>query len=279
MSKSGDVASEQQFRTLKNGDEISDDVLKHKPKPRDDLGDEEILLLGKRISKDVDASLKQLLGGNYSEFRRVFDATKGSWQVKKATNGALEIVDAYGKKWATIKGDKIVAVAGKGQPSKRGWNNFLNVQPPMKNFEYVVDNNYIYRTDHLGRVKEAEILDVQVINQADRRPRQESYQSQIKNDHLGGKPDDDGGHIFRNQWDGPSEKMNYFSQNEYQNRRGDWFNMEKSISDYKTANPNDKVSMKVFFDYGGGSDFRPLKLQVDVKVKDDPWGAFDISNL
>ena len=44
MFKSGDVASEQQFKALINGDEVSEGVLKHKSKPRDDLGDDWIRL-------------------------------------------------------------------------------------------------------------------------------------------------------------------------------------------------------------------------------------------
>ena len=119
MSKSGDVASEQQFRALKNGDEVSEDVLKHKSKPRDDLGDEDWIRLGKPKNTDeLLSSLKKKLnleGDLWKKFERDFggnvDALRkfeknpqliDSWKVLNdgdlAKNiDALETIDFYKK--------------------------------------------------------------------------------------------------------------------------------------------------------------------------------------
>jgi hypothetical protein len=132
----------------------------------------------------------------------------------------------------------------------------------MKNFKYVVDNGrFVYITDELGRVKKAIMEDVDFATKG----RQQDFQQHTKN-IKDGKPDDHGGHIFRNEWGGLSEQINYFSQNAIQNKPGgDWFKMEQAISNFKKANPNTKIKMEVEFNFNGNSK-RPTSADVDVYV-------------
>ncbi|WP_414846805.1 DNA/RNA non-specific endonuclease [Chryseobacterium sp. IT-36CA2] len=74
---------------------------------------------------------------------------------------------------------------------------------------------------------------------------------------------DDGGHIFRNEWGGPSEQINYFSQNAPENSYGAWFKMEQAVSDYKKANPSVKVKAVMEFNFNGNSK-RPTSVDVEI---------------
>lgn len=147
----------------------------------------------------------------------------------------------------------------------QGWNKFLNVKPPlMKNFKYIVDDGkYIFETDGLGRVNKAAMEDVDFYARA----RKDDFQGEAKR-VKDGFPKDDGGHIFRNEWGGPSEQINYFSQNAVKNRPGvggDWFNMEQAITDFKKANPNKKIKVEMEFYFDGNSK-RPRAIDVDIHV-------------
>ncbi|EJG03054.1 DNA/RNA non-specific endonuclease [Flavobacterium sp. F52] len=110
--------------------------------------------------------------------------------------------------------------------------------------------------------------------------RNEGFQQQTKN-VKDGFSNDDGGHIFRNEWGGPSEQINYFSQNAVQNRAGgDWYNMEKQLSDFKKANPNKKMKVEMEF-YFEGSSKRPVSTRIDVYidgVKDNTLSKRSITN-
>lgn len=130
----------------------------------------------------------------------------------------------------------------------------------MKNFRYVVDNGrYIFETDELGRVNKAVMEDLDFHTRA----RNETYQQETKK-VKDGYPNDDGGHIFRNEWGGPSEQINYFSQNAAENRAGgEWYDMEKAVSEFKKANPSIKVKAEMKFNFSGNSK-RPTS--VDVKI-------------
>ena len=132
----------------------------------------------------------------------------------------------------------------------------------MKNFRYVVDDGkYIFETDGLGRVNKAVMEDVDFYARA----RNEASQQETKI-IKDGSPSDDGGHIFRNEWGGPSEQINYFSQNATQNRAGgDWYKAETAISDFKRANPSKKLKVEMEFYFDGASK-RPISTRLDVYV-------------
>jgi len=79
-------------------------------------------------------------------------------------------------------------------------------------------------------------------------------------------PTDDGGHIFRAQWGGPSEQINYFPQSPNENQSpGTWYNMEEAISNLKeTTAQNEEIKIVMKFNYEGTA--RPSSIDVEVKV-------------
>ncbi|SFC79014.1 DNA/RNA non-specific endonuclease [Flavobacterium phragmitis] len=213
------------------------------------------------LDKEVLEELDKVLGAKkLAELLEITKQLPSTWSIKKL-DGKLILVDNKGKRWAEILDNEIHAISGdKGQ----GWNKFLNVAPPlMKKFKYVVDNaKYVFETDELGRVNKAIMDDLDFASKA----RNEGFQQKTKN-VKDGFSNDDGGHIFRNEWGGPSEQINYFSQNAVENRAGgQWYNMEKAVSDFKRANPNVKIKAEMKFNFDGNSQ-RPTS--VDVKIYKD----------
>ncbi|CAM1356524.1 conserved hypothetical protein [Tenacibaculum ascidiaceicola] len=97
--------------------------------------------------------------------------------------------------------------------------------------------------------------------------RSESFQVKTKEVKDGSKVNtDDGGHIFRNEWNGPSEQINYFPQAKSQNQPpGEWYTMEKFVSQLKNDNPTKKNDVDVFPDFNGSSK-RPIGFEVEVRV-------------
>jgi len=220
--------------------------------------------MGRSFSNNLDAEvledLTTRLGSKrLAELLEITRQLPSTWTIKKL-EGKLVLVDKAGKKWAEILDNEIRAIAG---DAGQGWNKFLNVKPPlMKNFRYVVDDGrYLYDTDAFGRVNKAVMEDINFYNRA----RSEAYQQETKL-VKDGFPNDDGGHIFRNEWGGPSEQINYFSQNATQNRAsGDWYKAETAISDFKRANPGKKIKVEMEF-YFDGSSKRPISTRLDVYV-------------
>ncbi|APT21576.1 hypothetical protein BU993_02335 [Flavobacterium columnare] len=210
------------------------------------------------LSDDVLQNLENTLGGTkLAELLEITKQLPSTWTIKRI-EGKLVLVDKEGKQWAEILNNEIRATAG---DAGQGWNKFLNVAPPlMKNFRYVVDNGrYVFETDELGRVNKAIMEDIDFTTRA----RNETYQQETKL-VKDGYSNDDGGHIFRNEWGGPSEQINYFSQNAAQNRAGgEWYNMEKAVSDFKKLNPNTKVKAEIHFKFSGDSK-RPYEVGVDI---------------
>ncbi|SFZ97117.1 Fibronectin type III domain-containing protein [Chryseobacterium limigenitum] len=216
--------------------------------------------MGKSFAGNLDANIVQELNSTLGATRvtELLEITRqlpSTWTIKKL-DGKLVLVDKDGKRWAEILNNEIRATAG---DAGQGWNKFLNVAPPlMKNFKYVVDNGrYVFETDELGRVNKAVMEDVDIISRA----RNETYQQETKK-VKDGYPNDDGGHIFRNEWGGPSEQINYFSQSPAQNRAGgDWYNMEQEISSLKKNNPSSKYKAEMVFVFEGSSK-RPTSMRV-----------------
>ncbi|OAZ05197.1 DNA/RNA non-specific endonuclease [Flavobacterium succinicans] len=138
----------------------------------------------------------------------------------------------------------------------------------MKSYRYVVDNGrFVFETDELGRVNKAIMEDVDFSSRA----RNKDYQQETKT-LKDGFPSDAGGHIFRNEWGGPSEQINYFSQNTPENSYGEWYKMEKAVSDFKKANPNVKLKAVMEFNFNGSSK---RSTSVDVKIYKN--GKIDLS--
>ncbi|MFL1894055.1 DNA/RNA non-specific endonuclease [Aquimarina sp. 2-A2] len=63
---------------------------------------------------------------------------------------------------------------------------------------------------------------------------------------------------------GPSEQINYFSQNATENRSGAWYQMEKAISDMiQSPNPPNNIKIEMEFNFNGSSK-RPDSIDVDI---------------
>jgi DNA/RNA non-specific endonuclease/Pretoxin HINT domain len=159
------------------------------------------------------------------------------------TDGLVEIIDENNssKPWNTFHKDKIT---GKGGPSAGLWNEVINVVPLIPNHKYVVDDKFIYETDGFGRVEAITVPDFQT---GPSRVRWEDEQGRAKT-RKNGNANDDGGHMIRAQYNGPSEQINYFPQNPQKNRPGtggDWFNMEEEWKTIKDAPANAGKILKI----------------------------------
>ncbi len=96
--------------------------------------------------------------------------------------------------------------------------------------------------------------------------RSESFQVKTKEVKDGSKVNtDDGGHIFRNEWGGLSEQINYFSQNAVENRTGTWYKMEDAISKMLKSETPPTVKIEMEFNFTGNSK-RPDSIDVDVYI-------------
>lgn len=209
------------------------------------------------LNKEVLDDLNKTLGSTrLAELLEITRQLPSTWTIKKL-DGKLILVDNNGKRWAEILNDEIRATAGDGG---QGWNKFLNVSPPlMKNFRYVVDNGkFVFETDDLGRVHKAIMEDIDFAKRA----RQKEFQKETKL-LKDGYSTDAGGHIFRNEWGGPSEQINYFSQNTPSNSYGEWYKMEKAVSAFKKANPSVKVKAVMEFNFDGSLK-RPTSVDVEI---------------
>lgn len=209
------------------------------------------------LNKEVLDDLNKTLGSTrLAELLEITRQLPSTWTIKKL-DGKLILVDNNGKRWAEILNDEIRATAG---DAGQGWNKFLNVSPPlMKNFRYIVDNGkFVFETDDLGRVNKAIMEDVDF----SKRARQKDFQKETKL-LKDGYSTDAGGHIFRNEWGGPSEQINYFSQNTPSNSYGEWYKMEKAVSNFKKANPTVKVKAVMEFNFDGSLK-RPTSVDVEI---------------
>ena len=133
---------------------------------------------------------------------------------------------------------------------------------PKPNHTYKVDNDKVYTTDDIGRVKE---IDANLtLNTKDRN----TYQ-QCKTGKCGGKTDDDGGHLIASIFNGPGEKLNLIPQNSNLNR-GAWKNMEKEWAKALKEGKEVKVNIKPVYT---GNSSRPdsfkVSYSIDGKIKDE----------
>ena len=144
--------------------------------------------------------------------------------------------------------------------NKGDWNKELNT--PKPNHIYKVDNDKVYMTDDIGRVKEVDAN--LTLNTKDRN----TYQ-QCKTGKCGGKTDDDGGHLIASIFNGPGEKLNLIPQNSNLNR-GAWKNMEKEWAKALKEGKEVKVNIKPVYT---GNSSRPdsfkVSYSIDGKIKDE----------
>ncbi len=230
------------------------------------------------ISASIKAELKVLYKpkARYDEFIDMVTRSQlpGTWTIKKI-DGKLVVVDKKQKIWAELYENSMKAVAGK---EARKWNHLLNVDPPlMKNFIYEVnDGKFIFETDELGRVIKAKMNPVVIDKSVVRNQTAQSHTKTVKDGSTINV--DDGGHIFRNEWAGPSEQINYFSQNAVENRRGAWYNMEDAISKMLKSDNPPGIKLEMEFNFVGASK-RPVSVDVEVYVKKRGTSSFELHEL
>ncbi|ADB40288.1 DNA/RNA non-specific endonuclease [Spirosoma linguale] len=238
-----------------------------------------------RTTNEALDQLENVLGNRYNELVDLLDQLPNRKYTLQKVDGQLKLIDEGGTVWL----DEISATQFKARGGTNPWNQFLDVTPPlMKNFEYVVDNNFIYKTDDAGRVSKITVEDLQT-NQA--RPRN-TYQQQKAKDIKDGKttdsidPTDDGGHMVASQFYGPSEQINYFPQNAVQNRAGgDWYIMEQELKQLRINNPNAVIKVEITPVFDDGIIKRPSDFDVRVTVTENGIPVtitkprYNISNL
>ena len=128
-----------------------------------------------------------------------------------------------------------------------------------KNAEYT-KNGYDYKTDELGRIKEAKATELRL---------EEGERKLYSQRKVGGQDRldiDDGGHLFRTQFGGSGDIDNLIPQNSKVNRSGgEWYNMEEEWVRALKETPPKKVSVKINPIYEGKS-MRPTKIKVKYKI-------------
>ncbi|WP_079685666.1 fibronectin type III domain-containing protein [Ohtaekwangia koreensis] len=225
--------------------------------------------LSNRLTREVNDDLLRMFSpARYNEFIQHIDRLPSTMSIKRNASGALELIDKDGNVWAKIFSDRIEAVGGIGN----GWNKLININPPLlKDFKYIVDNNFIYETDNLGRVSLITIEDVSI----NPRVRNETAQAHAKN-VKDGKATDAGGHMAKSEWNGPSEQINYFPQDPASNSYGEWYKMEGEITKLKLDNPNSKIKVEIYPAFAGTQ--RPTEFTVIVSKDGTFHKDFDIKN-
>ena len=140
-----------------------------------------------------------------------------------------------------------------------------------KNAEYT-KNGYDYKTDELGRIKEAKASELR-LEQGERN----SYSQRIagREDRL---VTDDGGHLFGTQFGGSGDIDNLVAQNRVSNRSGgEWYDMEKEWANALKETPPKKVTVKINPVYEGNSK-RPIEFNVKYKIGDNEAVIKSIKN-
>lgn len=132
-----------------------------------------------------------------------------------------------------------------------------------KNAEYT-KNGYDYKTDKLGRIKEAKASELRL---------EQGERNLYSQRTVGGadrlKDIDDGGHLFGTQFGGSGDIDNMLPQNSKINRAGEeWYKMEQEWANaLKEIRPK-KVSVKINPIYEGKS-MRPTKIKVKYKIDNE----------
>ena len=132
-----------------------------------------------------------------------------------------------------------------------------------KNAEYT-KNGYDYKTDKLGRIKEAKASELRL---------EQGERNLYSQRTVGGadrlKDIDDGGHLFGTQFGGSGDIDNMLPQNSKINRAGgEWYKMEQEWANALKETPPKKVSVKINPIYEGKS-MRPTKIKVKYKIDNE----------
>ena len=190
----------------------------------------------------------------------------------KTVDDKLTIVHNSGIEWV----EEITTTRFKAKAGNNPWNDFLNINPPlMKNFEYRIDNNFIYKTDEYGRVEKITVENLELNPNRTRDSYPQAKAKEIKDGNLT-PPVDNGGHMVGNQFYGPSEQINYFPQNAESNQSGIWYQMEQELRQLRLNNPNATIKVEIVPEFpntiGRFNDpfRRPDWFNIDVEIDGVP---------
>ncbi len=190
------------------------------------------------------------------------------WKISEQ-GGVTSFRNTQGKLLAEFDGTTLKCSGGnKG----KGWNTFLNIDPPMANAKYDVDG-YIYETDELGRV-------VKVSGDLDDIVRARLNSQQIRSVDIkeGVKGTDQGGHAIAARFYGPGEQINYYPQAANLNQ-GEWKRMENLWAEAMVTKfdesgiiikKGEDVKIQILPVFKGNGK-RPVKFEVRYKIgNNDP---------
>ena len=193
---------------------------------------------------------------------------KENIEVKQFSGNTFKIHYKYGNSYTKI-GIEICANELKGEagalPGNGKYdgqlNDFLNYLLPNK--KYIIDDCFVYETDQLGRVYKAQGDLTKATHLQRRKNRDQRYQLWIK--EMDGHLNDEGGHIFANRFNGPSEKINIVPMNsEWQHRGGDWYEkVEERTSNY--INEGKQVQLYIEMLYKGDNK-RPYVFKTQIRT-------------
>lgn len=194
----------------------------------------------------------------------------------------LQIEEVNGKR-IYRDGDKIIAeernkntfYATAGEKNEKGVveaNNFLN-QNFLPNSTYIVDDRFKYTIDEQGRVfkAEAELL-------VENRGRNADLQAIGRDTKLSNIDTKlyQGGHIFAQQMNGPTELINILSQLRKQNTGGTWKALEKEIIN-ATKNGKNAI-LKIELEYNNPNNTELPSLYKIHKIIDEIDEYLEIPN-
>ena len=183
--------------------------------------------------------------------------------------GVTKVYSSNGKLFAEFDGSIVKCYGGnKG----KGWNTFLNADPPLASITYNVDD-YIYKTDNIGRV-------IEVSGDLDDVVRGRLNSQQIRSVDIkeGINGTDQGGHSIAARFFGPGEQINYYPQSANLNQ-GEWKRMENTwaeamadkfdnVGNLIEKGQDVKIIIRPLFE---GTSKRPTKFRVQYQIgKNDP---------
>lgn len=172
--------------------------------------------------------------------------------------------NSYTKVGVEICGNELKAKAG-ALPGNGEYdsqlNEFLNYLLPNK--EYIVDDCFVYETDRLGRVYKAQGDLTKATYLQRRKDRDQRYQLWVK--EMDGHSKDEGGHIFANRFNGPSEKINIVPMNsEWQHRGGVWYEeVEEQASNYINEGKQVQLHLELLYK---GNNKRPYAFKTQIRT-------------
>lgn len=145
--------------------------------------------------------------------------------IVNATENGVELVSKEFPN-STIRMNKNILIGRGGSLKNSGpMNEFLNTLLPNKT--YLIDDAFVYKTDHMGRVVTCTCDRTKAYKTIERNTQRNSHIQKYIVENLDGKAGlDDAGHLFANNTGGPNELINQVPMSKELNRTGQWRQLE-----------------------------------------------------